>query len=64
MGEEQAGADAVRIAAARLAEGRGGIALVGGAYAAGRWDMLLIHALGGLLRRGAWARWPSARAAA
>jgi hypothetical protein len=28
---------------------------VGGAYAAGRWDMLLIHALGGLLRRGAWA---------
>ncbi|MBD0270599.1 MAG: beta-ketoacyl-ACP synthase [Acetobacteraceae bacterium] len=55
MGEEQAGADAVRIAAARLAEGRGGIALVGGAYVAGRWDMLLVYALGGLLRRGAWA---------
>ncbi|GAA0596990.1 beta-ketoacyl-ACP synthase [Craurococcus roseus] len=55
MGEEQAGADSVRIAAARLAEGRGGIALVGGAYVAGRWDMLLIHALGGLLHRGAWA---------
>jgi 3-oxoacyl-[acyl-carrier-protein] synthase II len=55
LGEEMAGADAVRIAAARLAEGRGGIALVGGAYAAGRWDMLLIYALGGLLRRGAWA---------
>jgi 3-oxoacyl-[acyl-carrier-protein] synthase II len=55
MGEEQAGADAVRIAVARLAESRGGIALVGAAYAAGRWDMLLIHSLGGLLRRGAWA---------
>lgn len=55
MGEEAAGADAVRIAAARLAEGRGGIALVGGAYAAGRWDMLLIYALSGLLRRGVWA---------
>jgi 3-oxoacyl-[acyl-carrier-protein] synthase II len=55
MGEEAAGADAVRIAAARLAEGRGGIALVGGAYAAGRWDMLLLYALGGVLRRGAWA---------
>jgi 3-oxoacyl-[acyl-carrier-protein] synthase II len=55
MGEEVAGADAVRIAVARLAEGRGGIALVGGAYVAGRWDMLLIYALGGLLRRGAWA---------
>ena len=55
MGEEVAGADAVRIAAARLAEGRGGIALVGGAYVAGRWDMLLLYALGGLLRRGGWA---------
>ena len=55
MGEEAAGADAVRIAAARLAEGRGGAALVGGAYVAGRWDMLLINALGGLLHRGAWA---------
>ncbi len=55
MGEEAAGADAVRIAAARLAEGRGGVALVGGAYVAGRWDMLLIYSLSGLLRRGAWA---------
>jgi len=55
MGEEVAAADAVRIASARLAEGRGGIALVGGAYVAGRWDMLLIYALGGLLRRGRWA---------
>lgn len=54
MGEEQAAADAVRIAAARLGEGRGGIALVGGAYLAGRWDMLLLYALGGVLWLGAW----------
>ena len=55
MGEESAAADAVRIAAARLAEGRGEIALVGGAYVAGRWDMLLVYASGGALWRGPWA---------
>jgi 3-oxoacyl-[acyl-carrier-protein] synthase II len=55
MGEEQAGADAVRIAAARLAEGSSRIALVGGAYSAARWDMLLLYHAGGLLRRGPWA---------
>jgi 3-oxoacyl-[acyl-carrier-protein] synthase II len=55
MGEEAAGADAVRIAAARLAEGSSRIALVGGAYHATRWDMLLLFTAGGLLRRGAWA---------
>ncbi len=55
MGEESAGADALRIAAARLAEGSSRIALVGGAYIATRWDMLLLHSAGGLLRRGAWA---------
>ncbi|WP_149540024.1 beta-ketoacyl-ACP synthase [Siccirubricoccus phaeus] len=56
MGEESAAADAVRIAAARLAEGRGGIALAGGAYVAGRWDMLLLYAASGVLHRGPWAR--------
>ena len=55
MGEESAAADAVRIAAARLGEGRGGIALVGGAYVAGRWDMLLLYAASGQLWRGDWA---------
>ena len=53
MGEEAAGADAVRIAALRLAEGRGGIALAGGAYVAGRWDMLLAYSgAAGVLWRG------------
>jgi 3-oxoacyl-[acyl-carrier-protein] synthase II len=55
MGEESAAADAVRIAAARLGEGRGGIALVGGAYVAGRWDMLLLYGASGQLWRGDWA---------
>ena len=55
MGEEQSAADAVRIAAARLAEGRGGIALVGGAYASQRWDLVLLYGAGGALWRGPFA---------
>lgn len=55
MGEESASAEAVRIATARLAEGRGGIALVGAAYTAARWDMELVYAAGDALWRGAWA---------
>lgn len=55
MGEEQSGADAVRIAAARLAEGRGNAALVGGAFVAARWDSMLLYNSGGLLRQGGWA---------
>jgi 3-oxoacyl-[acyl-carrier-protein] synthase II len=53
MGEEQAGADAIRIAAARLGEGRGAAALVGGAFTAARWDLMLLYHAGGLLRRSA-----------
>jgi 3-oxoacyl-[acyl-carrier-protein] synthase II len=53
MGEEQAGADAVRIAAVRLAEGRGRIALVGGGFVAPRWDLLVLYHSAGLLRHGA-----------
>jgi 3-oxoacyl-[acyl-carrier-protein] synthase II len=60
MGEEAAAADAVRIAQLRLAEGRSDIALVGGAYVAARWDMLLLYAAGGALWQGpfapVWAR--------
>ncbi|BDG74579.1 beta-ketoacyl-ACP synthase [Roseomonas fluvialis] len=55
MGEEAAAADAVRIAAARLAEGRGGIALVGGAYASQRWDLVLLYGAGGAVWRGPFA---------
>ncbi|MCA3278252.1 MAG: beta-ketoacyl-ACP synthase [Roseomonas sp.] len=55
MGEEEAAADAVRIAAARLAEGRGEIALVGGAFASQRWDMVLLYAPGGVLWQGDYA---------
>ncbi len=55
MGEEQAGGDALRVAAARLADGRAEIALVGGAFSAPRWDLLVLYHGGGLLRRGAYA---------
>ena len=55
MGEEEAGADAVRIAAARLADGSSPIALVGGAFVATRWDMALLYHSGGQLRRGGYA---------
>lgn len=55
MGEEQCAADAVRIAALRLSEGRGGIALVGGAYVSQRWDLVLLYHMGGALWRGGYA---------
>ncbi|MFC0409026.1 beta-ketoacyl-ACP synthase [Roseomonas elaeocarpi] len=42
MGEESAAADALRIARARIAEGRGEIALVGGGFVGSRWDMLVL----------------------
>ncbi|MCX7685415.1 MAG: beta-ketoacyl-ACP synthase [Acetobacteraceae bacterium] len=55
MGEESAAADAVRIACARLAEGRGEVFLVGGAFLGARWDMLLLYGAGGGLLRGPFA---------
>ena len=45
MGEEAAGADAVRIACARIAAGQGDLFLVGGAYNAQRPDAPLFYAL-------------------
>ncbi len=42
LGEELAGIDAVRIAQARIAAGQSELTLVGGAYNATRWDVLLI----------------------
>jgi 3-oxoacyl-[acyl-carrier-protein] synthase II len=55
MGEEGAAADAVRIACARLAAGRGDVFLVGGAFHGARWDMLLLYGAGGGLWRGPFA---------
>ena len=49
MGEEASGADAVRIACARIAAGQGDVFLVGGSFNAQRPDMLMLHELGGML---------------
>jgi 3-oxoacyl-[acyl-carrier-protein] synthase II len=49
MGEEAAGADAVRIACARIGAGQSDLCLVGGSFNAERPDALLHYALGGLL---------------
>ncbi|HYZ22519.1 MAG TPA: beta-ketoacyl-ACP synthase, partial [Rhodopila sp.] len=51
MGEEACGADAVRIACARIAAGQGDIALVGGSYNAERPDVLMHYEMARLLRR-------------
>ena len=60
MGEEASGADAVRIACARIAAGQGDLFLVGGSYNAQRPDILLHYEMGGLLWKrpiaGVWAR--------
>lgn len=53
MGEEQAGIDALRTAAARIASGQDEAILVGGAYNAERWDLLTLWELGGSLWRSA-----------
>ncbi len=55
MGEEAAGADAVRVACARIAAGQGDLFLVGGAQNAERPEMLLTYELGGTLLKGAYA---------
>ena len=52
MGEEQAGVDALRLAAERVASGQCDAIMVGGAYNAERRDMLLLLELGGCLRKG------------
>jgi 3-oxoacyl-[acyl-carrier-protein] synthase II len=48
LGEESAGVDAVRIAQARIAAGQSELTLVGGAYHATRWDLLLIFEQSGM----------------
>jgi len=49
LGEEAAGVDAVRVAHARIAAGQSELTLVGGAYNAARWDILLALEQDGLL---------------
>jgi len=60
MGEEGAGADAVRIACARIAAEQGDLFLVGGAMNAERPDMMLLYEMGGLVWKhpftGVWSR--------
>src|SRR4051794_19226343 len=48
MGEEASGADAVRIACARIAAGQGDLMLVGGSYNASRPDIILLYEMGGV----------------
>jgi 3-oxoacyl-[acyl-carrier-protein] synthase II len=55
MGEEQCGADALRIAHARIGARQGDIFLVGGAYNAERPDVLLIYEMARLLWKDAFA---------
>jgi 3-oxoacyl-[acyl-carrier-protein] synthase II len=55
MGEEIAGAEVLRIAAARIAAGSSALGLVGGAFLAERPEILLMHAMGGQLHAGPWA---------
>jgi 3-oxoacyl-[acyl-carrier-protein] synthase II len=52
MGEESAGIDAVRVAAARIAAGQSDIALVGGAQNAERKEMLMLYEFGGFALKG------------
>ncbi|MBY0337280.1 MAG: beta-ketoacyl-ACP synthase [Acetobacteraceae bacterium] len=61
LGEEIAGAEALRIAAARVAAGTSRIALAGAAFVAERADMLLLYASGGVLHRGPWQPLPARR---
>ncbi len=60
MGEEASGADAVRIACARIAAGQGDLFLVGGSYNAQRPDVLLHYEMAQLLWKqpflGVWER--------
>ncbi|UPY34981.1 beta-ketoacyl-ACP synthase [Sediminicoccus sp. KRV36] len=55
LGEEIAGAEALRIAAARVATGTSELSLAGGAFIAERPEILLLFAMGGMLHSGPWA---------
>lgn len=61
LGEEIAGAEALRVAALRVADGRSPIALTGAALVPERAELLLLYALGDKLLRGPWAPLPGRR---
>ncbi|WP_027173020.1 beta-ketoacyl-ACP synthase [Methylobacterium sp. 10] len=52
MGEEASGVDALRNAQSRIASGQIDTMLVGGSYSAERPDVLVVHQMGGYLRKG------------
>ena len=54
MGEEGAGIAAIESAVSTIAAGQAECTLVGGAYNAAHWDMLLTYALGGHLHTAPW----------
>ncbi|WP_424811958.1 beta-ketoacyl-ACP synthase [Roseococcus sp. YIM B11640] len=58
LGEEIAGAEAIRVAALRIAAGTSEIGLAGAGFIAERSDNLLLYAMGGGLHAGPWARLP------
>ncbi|MEI6162225.1 MAG: beta-ketoacyl synthase N-terminal-like domain-containing protein, partial [Roseococcus sp.] len=55
LGEEIAGAEVLRIAAARVATGTSELSLAGAAFIAERPEILLLFGMGSLLHRGPWA---------
>jgi 3-oxoacyl-[acyl-carrier-protein] synthase II len=55
MGEESAGADAVRVALARIEAGQSDITLVGGAHNAERKELLMLYEFGGHALKGEFA---------
>lgn len=58
MGEEVAGAEAVRVAARRVAAGTSPVALTGAAMTGDRPELLLLYGFGGHLHEGPWAPLP------
>jgi 3-oxoacyl-[acyl-carrier-protein] synthase II len=61
MGEEIAGAEALRVAAQRIAAGRSALALTGGALSSDRPELLLLYGLGDALARSPWRPLPARR---
>jgi 3-oxoacyl-[acyl-carrier-protein] synthase II len=61
LGEEISGAEALRVAAARIATATSDLCLVGGAFIAERPEVLLLFSMGGVLHAGPWIPLPERR---